>query len=109
MAYGGRNDKLFRAAILQSGGAFPLTPPDTISFQSTFDSLILNTTCRSVVNGSAIEKLECIRNLPTEKFIDDVGSSTGQSIDGSFSRTSIQRALPEGRYIKIPTLIGSNI
>ena len=43
MAYGGRDDRLFRGAILQSGGAFPLQRPDTTSFQQTFDALLTNT------------------------------------------------------------------
>ncbi|KAF4901836.1 Lipase 1 [Colletotrichum fructicola] len=108
MAYGGRNDGLFRGAILQSGGAFPLTPPNTTAFQSTFDSLINETNCSSVVNGSASDKLDCIRKLPVEEFRAKVGSSTGQSVDGDFTRTSIQRALPAGQYIKIPTVVGTN-
>ncbi|KAH8895352.1 alpha/beta-hydrolase [Thozetella sp. PMI_491] len=108
MAYGGRDDGLFRGAILESGGAFPLTPPDTAAFQSTFDSLIKNTTCSSLINSSASEKLDCIRKLPVETFRAKVGSSTGQSVDGDFTRTSIQLALPAGKYIKIATIVGTN-
>ncbi|KAF4872667.1 Lipase 1 [Colletotrichum siamense] len=108
MAYGGRNDGLFRGAILQSGGAFPLTPPNTTAFQSTFDSLVNGTNCSSVVNGNASDKLDCIRKLPVEEFRAKVGSSTGQSVDGDFTRTSIQKALPAGQYIKIPTVVGTN-
>ncbi|KAF9878443.1 carboxylesterase [Colletotrichum karsti] len=108
MAYGGRDDGLFRGAILESGGAFPLTPPNTTAFQSTFDSLITNTTCSPLVNGSAAEKLDCIRKLPVEVFREKVGSSTGQSVDGDFTRTSIQRALPAGKYLKVPTIVGTN-
>lgn len=107
MAYGGRDDGLFRGAILQSGGAFPLTSPDTPAFQKTFDSLITNTTCYALFNASATEKLDCIRELPVDVFRANVGSSTGQSIDGDFTRTSIQRALPAGKYLKVPTIVGS--
>ena len=106
MAYGGRDDGLFRGAILQSGGAFPLTAPNTTAFQSTFDTLITNTTCSPLVNSSAADKLDCIRSLPLEVFRASVGSSTGQSIDGDFARTSIQRALPAGKYVKIATIVG---
>lgn len=109
LAYGGRNDSLFRGAILQSGGAFPLTLPNTTAFQSTFDSLVNGTNCSSIVNGSASDKLDCIRKLPVEEFRTRVGSSTGQSVDGDFTRTSIQRALPAGQYIKIPTVVGSKL
>lgn len=107
MAYGGRDDGLFRGAILQSGGAFPLTPPNTTVFQSTFDLLFNGTNCSSLANGSASDKLDCIRKLPVDIFRAKVGSSTGQSADGDFTRTSIQRALPAGQYVKIPTIVGS--
>lgn len=106
MAYGGRDDSLFRGAILQSGGAFPLTAPNTTAFQSTFESLITNTTCSSLANSSAADKLSCIRALPLETFRANVGTSTGQAVDGDFVRTSIQRALPAGKYVKIATMVG---
>jgi hypothetical protein len=106
MAYGGRDDGLFRGAILQSGGAFPLTRPDTTAFQSSFDLLITNTICSPYANSSAAMKLNCIRSLPLDAFRASVGSSTGQSIDGDFARTSIQRALPAGRYVRIATIVG---
>jgi hypothetical protein len=106
MAFGGRDDGLFRGAILQSGGAFPLTRPNTTAFQSTFDSLITNTSCSQFANSSAAVKLDCIRSLPLDVFKASVGSSTGQSIDGDFARTSIQRALPAGEYVRIATIVG---
>jgi carboxylesterase type B len=106
MAYGGRNDNLFRGAILQSGGAFPLTGPNTTAFQSTFDSLISKTNCSALKNTTAEEKLGCVRKLPVDVFRAAVGPSTGQSVDGEIFRTSIQRALPAGEYIKVPTIVG---
>jgi ribosomal protein L14 len=106
MAYGGRDDGLFRGAILQSGGAFPLTAPNTTAFQATFDSLITNTSCSPFADSSAAEKLKCIKSLPLDVFRANVGSSTGQSVDGDFIRTSIQRALPVGRYVKVATIVG---
>jgi hypothetical protein len=106
MAYGGRDDGLFRGAIMESGGAFPLTGPETSSFQATFDSLINNTTCISATNASAAAQLDCIRELPISVFLASVGSSTGQSIDGSFSQTSIQFALSAGKYVRVATVVG---
>ncbi|ETS83076.1 hypothetical protein PFICI_04952 [Pestalotiopsis fici W106-1] len=108
MAYGGRNDSLFRGGILESGGAFPLTLPNTTAFQSTFDSLITNTTCVQFAASSSEEKLDCIRQLPVEEFRSKVGSSTGQSIDGDFTRTSLRFALPDGSYLGVPTIVGTN-
>ena len=106
MAYGGRDDGLFRGAILQGGGAFPLTGPDTPAFQKTFDSLITNTTCSSVINATAEPQLECLRLLPIDTFLDNVGSGTGQSIDGEFTTTSVQFAFPAGKYAKVATMVG---
>ncbi|KAL4876090.1 Alpha/Beta hydrolase protein [Aspergillus karnatakaensis] len=107
-AYGGRDDKLFRAAILQSGGAFPLTLANTSVFQETFDSLVTDTFCSALADAPAAEQLDCIRRLPLEAFLSNVGSNTGQSIDGSFTQTSIHFSLPAEKYVKVATLIGTN-
>lgn len=108
MAYGGRDDGLFRGAIMQSGGAFPLELPNATSFQQTFDSLLTNTSCSTTlsINATAVEQLDCIRALPIDVFRASVGSKTGQSIDGILTRTSIQLALPAGQYLKVPTIVG---
>ncbi|KAE8363425.1 Alpha/Beta hydrolase protein [Aspergillus caelatus] len=108
MAYGGRDDGLFRGAILESGGAFPLTLPNTTSFQQTFDSLITNTSCSTLAESSAAEQLDCIRALPIDTFLSSVGDKTGQSIDGTFTATSVQFAFPAGKYVKVPTIVGTN-
>jgi len=109
MAYGGRDDHLFRGAILESGGAFPLTGPDTKAFQATFDSLITDTKCSSLTNSSAADQLDCIRSLPIDVLLRSVGPSTGQSIDGSFTTTSVQFAFPAGDYVKVATIVGSKL
>ncbi|KAL4910113.1 hypothetical protein BDW74DRAFT_173580 [Aspergillus multicolor] len=108
MAYGGRDDKLFRGAILESGGAFPLTYANTAKFQESFDNLVTDTPCKSFANASTAKQLDCIRQLPIETFLNSVGSGTGQSIDSSFTQTSLQFALPAGKYVKVPTIVGTN-
>lgn len=95
------------AQFSKSGGAFPLTGPETTAFQEAFDSLITNTTCASTVdNLSAMAQLDCIRDLPISVFLNSVGSGTGQSIDGVFTQTSIQFALMAGKYVKVATIVG---
>ncbi|KAK8017794.1 Alpha/Beta hydrolase protein [Apiospora rasikravindrae] len=110
MAYGGRDDGLFRGAIMESGGAFPLELPNATSFQQTFDSLLTNTSCSTTLaqDATAAQQLDCIRALPINVFRASVGSKTGQSIDGDFTRTSIQFALPAGGYLKVATIVGTN-
>ena len=105
MAYGGRDDGLFRATVLQSGGAFPLTSASSPAFQATFDQLVNNTVCASARNATAAEQLDCIRQLPIDEFLAKVGRSTGQSID-DFSPTSLRFALPAGKFVKVPVLVG---
>lgn len=107
MAYGGRDDRLFRAGILESGGAFPLTSANTSSFQDTFDGLITNTSCSSFADAPPTEQLDCIRKLPIKTLLSSVGPNTGQSIDGSFTQTSIHFALQAEKYVKVPTIVGS--
>jgi hypothetical protein len=106
VAYGGRDDGLFRGAILQSGGAFPLSYPNTTAYQKTFDGLITKTECSSLADALAEAQLECIRRLPIDVYRASVGSSTGQSIDGGFTPTSIQFAFPAGKYVKVATMVG---
>ncbi|KAK7910656.1 alpha/beta-hydrolase [Apiospora marii] len=110
MAYGGRDDGLFRGGIMESGGTFPLQLPNATTFQQTFDSLLTNTSCSTTLsaNATAVEQLDCIRALPIDVFQASVGSNTGQSIDGDFTRTSIQLALPAGKYLKVPAIVGTN-
>jgi len=105
-AYGGRDDGLFRGAILQSGGAFPLAHPNSTASQAAYDSLISNTNCSSLAKAGASEQLDCIRKLPIAELRANVGGGTGQSIDGSFSPTSIQFAFPAGKYLKVAAMVG---
>ncbi|KAL4956912.1 Alpha/Beta hydrolase protein [Aspergillus filifer] len=107
-AYSGRDDNFFRAGILESGGSFPLTYANTSLFQETFDSLITGTTWASGANALAAQQPECIRQLPIETFLSSVGSSTGQSIDRTFTQTSSQFALEAGKCVKVATIVGTN-
>lgn len=106
-AFGGRDDGLFRGGILMSGGAFPLTLPNTTAFQATFDTLLTNSTCAATLNGTAQQQLDCIRTLSTADFLAKAGRSTGESIDGGFAQTSIQFSMPAGKFIKVPMMVGS--
>ncbi|KAK8041526.1 Alpha/Beta hydrolase protein [Apiospora phragmitis] len=110
MAYGGRDDGLFCGAIMQSGGAFLLELLNATSFRQTFDGLITNACCYASLSkdATADEQLDCIRGLPIEEFRASVGPKTGQSIEGDFTRTSIQFALPAGKYLKVATIVGAN-
>jgi cholinesterase len=58
-AYGGRDDGLFRAAIMQSGSVVEETSPRHFPKQVMYDALIASTGC-----SEAEDSLDCMRNLP---------------------------------------------
>jgi triacylglycerol lipase len=70
IAYGGRDDKLFRGAIMQSGGPLALLPlsPNQIAF----NNLTQATGCSGVS-----DKLQCLRALPFNQLNDVLNSTLG--------------------------------
>ncbi|KAF1997114.1 alpha/beta-hydrolase [Amniculicola lignicola CBS 123094] len=106
-AYGGRNDKLFRGAIMQSGnpinyGTFDYPPFDFLNASSL---LGCNTTTTST--------LDCLRALPFSTLNTFINSTLGQFswkpiIDHDFIRglTSIQ--LSRGEFVHVPIISGAN-
>ncbi|KAA8900216.1 Alpha/Beta hydrolase protein [Sphaerosporella brunnea] len=105
LAYGGRDDKLFRAAILQSGTAAGPPHNDTRWYQPLYDQVTAVTGC-----DSALDTLDCLRNLPYETLYPalDVGSEWFPTVDGDMIRSWPSTATREGRFVKVPLLVGSN-
>jgi carboxylesterase type B len=83
IAYGGRDDKLFRGAIMQSGGPLALLPLSPN--QAAFNNLTQATGC-----SGASDKLQCLRALPFNQLNDALNSTLGTVwapvIDGDFIR-----------------------
>ncbi|QKD63103.2 Alpha/Beta hydrolase protein [Fusarium oxysporum Fo47] len=92
VAYGGQDDKLFSAAILQSRSP-----------------LLLHTT-----NCSVAEPVACLRKLPTNELSAVLNStfasppSWGQVVDGDFIPASGRALLKKGKFAKVPLLMGTN-
>lgn len=108
-AYGGRDDGLFNKFIIESGGGFNIIdPPDTASYEANFQSLVVNTTC-SGTKGSWSAELECIRGLSIDEFRQNSNGTTGLTRDNDiFQVKSPVVSYTTGKYVKGPTLIGSN-
>lgn len=78
--------------------------------QQTYDSLVRNTSCVSLVGTAA--SLDCLRNLP----FDDINKAlnfTGVPLwapvlDGDFISDYPANQLDQGNFLKIPILIGEN-
>ncbi|KAJ7211466.1 Alpha/Beta hydrolase protein [Mycena rebaudengoi] len=112
VAYRGRDDKLFNQVIAQSAydTGVQFIRGDAASFQANFNSLIVNTTCASTANASAIVQLSCIRSLPIDAFRRASAGTTGFTFDGDFLSTpSFLNSYRTGRYVKASFIVGSNM
>jgi cholinesterase len=112
VAYGGRNDNLFRAAILESGGTTTQTWTTATSNSSNqiFDGVVTTLGC-----ASAASKLACLRDLPYATIYDAFNPANNGTIpgsfpviDGSFFVENPVISLTAGRFLQVPTIIGHN-
>ncbi|KUI60386.1 Lipase 4 [Cytospora mali] len=115
LAYNGRDDGLFRAAIGQSGFGGVLAryaggANATGAMQGVYNLLVSNTSCASTVNTSA--SLDCLRALPFGEINAALnGTETSPwppMLDHDFIADYPVNQLNDGRFPKIPILIGTN-
>lgn len=110
-AFGGRDDGLFHQAILESGGT------GTNQFYSPqVNELVYKMVLDKANCSSDGESLDCLRALPEDKMIDvfnQTYQATGMAfqaqIDGDFFVDLPDRLIDQGKFVKIPLLVGSNI
>ncbi|MBE3047989.1 carboxylesterase family protein, partial [Candidatus Bathyarchaeota archaeon] len=112
-AYGGRDDGLFVGAVPQS----PFFPTSRTVEESEFqfDRFVSDTGCSDASNS-----LACLRSLPLSTIQSynvplPLTDSTGKPnhyflpvVDGDFSEEHMYKQFSEGRFIKVPTLIGGD-
>lgn len=115
MAYGGRDDKLFRAAISESGFSSATAPyPSLDQWQPVYDYVISATNCTS-----ASDSLACLRTIPSAALSavfnstfngSNIGSEStfGPQVDGDFLQMSGTTQLRNGHFVKVPYLLGTN-
>jgi carboxylesterase type B len=112
LAYGGRDEGLFRGAIMQSGSAITKTANSIDDLQDMYDDLILQAGCAEAEDG-----LDCLRTLSYEELRgvfteNDDGMSPRMrafsmvAIDGDLVPTYSSLALQEGRMVRVPILTG---
>ncbi|KAE8307788.1 Alpha/Beta hydrolase protein [Aspergillus transmontanensis] len=119
IAYGGRDDGLFRAAISESGSPSTYIPYQTPEkWQPYYDAVVDAANC-----SSASDTLQCLRTIPTDILISIFNNSTiipahtltgiegpqfVQVIDGDFIQESATLQLEQGKFVRVPYLIGGN-
>ena len=104
-AYDGENGSLFRAAILESGGAVGPPLNETDWYQGMYKNLTASVGCANSANT-----LRCLREVPYEKIAPYgyVGLEWFHVIDGSFIPRYGQQSLLSGKFAKIPLILGTN-
>lgn len=110
IAYGGRNDNLFRAAIVERGDPIQLLPMSPN--QAAFYLLTQETGC-----SSAADKLQCLRELPFAK-LNQILNTTGplgllrqvwgSIIDVDFIQQKLSVQIKSGKCIRVPIIAGAN-
>jgi carboxylesterase type B len=117
-AYSGRDDKLFRAVIMQSGGPLERWPYATPEPDKYSEELYTNLTASTGCANSSIP-LDCLRELPFENLnaalniTDTWIAGTGLGpwlpvIDGDVLQDFQSTQIAEGKFVKVPILYGTN-
>lgn len=104
LAYGGRNDGLFRAAIAESGGPFPFA---LVATNETQREAEFNVVLSTVGCTDAADPLDCIRDTPAE-LLNTATPPQTFIVDGDILPNTSMRLLDDGRFVRVPILTGSN-
>jgi carboxylesterase type B len=104
-AFDGNNDGLFRAAILESGGAVGPPLNGTDWYQHMYDNLTESVGCAEVK-----DTLQCLRDVPYETIAPYgyQGREWFHVIDGSLIPRYGQESIVGGKFAKIPLILGTN-
>ncbi|KAI4623046.1 uncharacterized protein J4E87_006139 [Alternaria ethzedia] len=104
-AHNGDNEGLFRAAILESGNAVGAPLNGTDWYQHMYDNLTESVGC-----SGAEDTLQCLRDVPYETIAPYgyQGLEWFHVIDGSLIPRYGQQSLREGKFAKIPLILGTN-
>jgi carboxylesterase type B len=105
IAYGGRDEGLFSAAIAQSGG--PLLPS---SYRNATETEVYsNKILKETGCTEAKDQLSCLRAVPAEalRSVSQI-LPTAWVVDGELLTSTGSRLIESGSFVKVPLLIGSN-
>ncbi|KAF3937687.1 Cholinesterase [Dactylella cylindrospora] len=110
LAYGGRNDKLFRAAVMDSGPAmFAGAYGNMTNLDRMYGQLVDAVSCTS-----AADTLACLRQVPTDIIWPAIQAVHWTNfnqwqyiVDGDLIPELGSEALKKGHFLKVPILVGS--
>lgn len=104
-AYDGNSEDLFRAAILESGGSVGPPLNGTDWYQHMYDNFTASVGC-----SGARDTLQCLRDVPYSQIapFGYQGLEWFHVIDGDLIRRYGQESLVQGKFAKIPVILGTN-
>ncbi|KAL4094141.1 hypothetical protein PRIC1_009805 [Phytophthora ramorum] len=111
IAYDGRDDGLFRSAVMQSGASayWPKSFKNASAWDVYYDSITDAANC-----SSAEDTLECLRHVPIDTLSAVFNSSAATtamyapSVDGDFLTDVGPKLIGEGKFVHVPILHGAN-
>ncbi|KAF2153646.1 alpha/beta-hydrolase [Myriangium duriaei CBS 260.36] len=108
-AYNGRDDKLFRAAVSESGNPILYSSQNGTSFYTPrYNALLQATGCTK-----APDSLACLRQIPFTVLNNVLNTTQFNSqwnpvIDGDFLVRYGSQQLADGAFVKVPIISGAN-
>jgi carboxylesterase type B len=113
-AYSGRDDKLFRAAIMESGNPVHYGPLlDPLGYASQYNELIRRSGC-----AAQASPLECLRELPAAQLNTAINTTSPNAtigvtnfnpiVDGDFVQKKTSLQLAAGEFVHVPIIDGAN-
>ncbi|KAG2523091.1 hypothetical protein JM18_005896 [Phytophthora kernoviae] len=112
IAFGGRDDGLFRGAIMQSGSPVKYVPT-AYTNASAWDVYYNNITAAANCS-SAADTLDCLRQVPVDTLSSILNSSVassaswGPAVDDDYIQDTGPALLSEGKFVHVPVLQGAN-
>ncbi|RDI77655.1 putative mitochondrial carrier [Venturia inaequalis] len=114
-AYNGRDDKLFRAAAMESGNPVAYFALKTSEwYQPLYNAISAQAGCNTTLNS-----LECLRSVPFETLNNIINGTTTASdgtplrsafmptVDGDFIARYTSLQLADGSFVKVPIISGA--
>ncbi|KAK8016798.1 carboxylesterase family protein [Apiospora rasikravindrae] len=112
LAFGGRDEGLYRAAIMQSGTGYETdfgeVDTGALTWQDYYNTIVAKTNC-----ASAADTLQCLREVPTWDLSNILNSTTSPTftsptIDGDFIQAPRWQLIRDGKFVHVPLIIGTN-
>ncbi|KAL2810033.1 Alpha/Beta hydrolase protein [Aspergillus granulosus] len=109
-AYGGRDDGLFRAAIMQSGGSVMASSMNTTAYQGMYDEIVGKVGC-----DTAQDTLQCLREVSFKRLNAVFNGTDGNpaynfspAVDHDLVKEWGSDQLNKQEFVQVPIIAGTN-